>query len=233
MSEINQMSNSARKISVDAPKTVAFIGCVLMMLEGISYMASLPGSSGDRMVYIVTGIINLIVGAILFMMVEVVDLKIKLPIPYKWWIILAMGGGVMVWNFIANVIVTWPNPTIVGTAIYLPIGGYLGGLVVALAGMIEWEILPERMELRDSKFVLLVGCGMAIFLAFLSIGPFNFVVPIICIALCVLLILAIFKVGIPYEWWIIAIVASAILLLLHIPSAVILLVGFLLYLEDK
>ena len=103
----NKMGESpGSKIPVAAPKAVAFIGSLLMMLEGILYLTFLPGALGNQAMYIVTGIVNIVVGALLFIMVQVVDLKFELPIPYKWWIILAMGGGVMGLNFMARSIIS-------------------------------------------------------------------------------------------------------------------------------
>ena len=161
-------------------------------------------------------IINLVAGIILFLVINVIDLNFDIKIPYQFWLLLALGGGVLVIDFIANIVAFG---SIIGTTLYW------GGLLVALGGLLEWHLIPEKLDMIDSKFVLLVGCGMAIVVAILTLGIVWWIVTI---GLCVLLILAIFDVAIPYEWWLTLGVGLAIFLLVHPASGFVLLVGYLL-----
>lgn len=198
------------KVDIPAPKLVAFIGCLLMICEGILYLRS-PSAMN-----ILAGITNLAAGIILFLVINVVEFNFDIKIPYVWWLLMAIGGGVLLVDFIANAVNTG---SIFGTVLYW------GGLLVALGGMIEWHVIPEKLNLSDSKFVLLVGAGMTIAVSILTV---SLIWMIVAIALCVLLILAIFDVLIPYEWWLTLGVGLAIFMLIHQPSGVVLLVGYLL-----
>ena len=215
-------SGESPKVDIPAPKLVAFIGCLIMICEGILYLQVLPSLSGTPTsvaMNILAGITNLAAGIILFLVINVAELNIDIKIPYEWWLLMAIGGGVLLVDFIANAVI---SGSIFGVRLYW------GGLLVAIGGMIEWHVIPEKLNLSDSKFVLLLGAGMAIAVALITmsfLSPWFYVT----IGLCVLLILAIFDVAIPYEWWLILGVALAVFMLpIHPPSGVVLLVGYLL-----
>ncbi|NVM52443.1 MAG: hypothetical protein HWN66_01985 [Candidatus Helarchaeota archaeon] len=134
---------------------------------------------------------------------------------------MAMGGGMIALNLITQFVV---YGYLLGTA------RYRGGLLVGLAGLLVLLIEEGKLEWSASKFVLLVGSSIAITMSILT---FTIVWAIFGIALCVLLILAIFDVAIPNEWWLSLMIGSAIFVLIHWVSGMVILVGFLLVLQDK
>ncbi len=221
------------KIDVDAPKLVAFIGCIVMICEGLLYFVSrgLPGSRIFTM-YVILGIACIAAGVILFLILKVVDLGFELPIPYKWWLLLALGGGILAFCFITNAVVTAPIPRLVGTP------WYWGGMLVVLAGLLEWGLLPEKLDWTASKFVLIAGAGVTIALSI--IGAMRAIIfvrssvvwVIVGIALCAILILASFDVLFPYEWWLIFGIGIAVFMLINQTGGVLILVGALLFTLD-
>lgn len=214
------MEESA-KVTVSAPKLVASIGCLVMIYEGILYLLLInwygSWSNTDPM-FLVAGLANLVAGIILFLVINPMGLNIDIKIPYVWWLLLAIGAGILFVDFLINGLV---YSSILGTTYYW------GGLLVGIAGLLEWNLIPEKLGLSHSKFVMLIGSAMVIIIALLSYS-FLSVWMYVAIGLSVLLILAIFDVAIPYEWWLVLGIALAIFMLIHPASGVVLLVGYLL-----
>ena len=112
------MSDISTKVSIkeiSAAKFVALIGAFLMICEGILYILRAPSSASPAL-YIITGIINLAGGTIVFLLTEVTGLEV--PIPYKWWLLLAIAGGVLTMEIITRLVVTG-GATIFGIPWYL------------------------------------------------------------------------------------------------------------------
>lgn len=206
-------------IDLSAGKIVALIGAFVAICVGILYLKAVPGSvSVTQALYILAGITSLAGGIIVLLIVEVLGFKI--PIPYNWWILLIIGGVIILMDLLLEFV-----------------GGvtdqdwmYLGGSLIGLAGLIELLISGGKLSWAASKFVLLVGASMAVVL---SIIFWDLVWSIIAIALCVILILMLFDV-IPNKWWAILGIGIAVLILfVHLTAGGVLLVGFALMLMDK
>jgi hypothetical protein len=213
---MGEISSKSSIVDVTAPKFVAFIGAIAMICIGFIYLVT---NGINPVLYIITGISCLAGGVIVMLIVEVFDLNS--PIPYKWWLLLAIGGGVLFLIFLTRRLTFG---TIFGS------GLYVGALLVAAAGLLEWLIEGGKLDLKAPQFLLFIGSAIAIVT---SIFGGGYVWMIIAIAACVILILASFDVVFPYEWWLWVICLGAIYFLIHTVAGIVIGVGFLLFLLDK
>jgi hypothetical protein len=114
---------------------------------------------------------------------------------------------------------------------------YLGGLLVVLAGFVELWIEGGNRSWAASKLVLLVGAAITVVISLwlILVRPpilTSWYIGIIGIALAAVLLLAIFELGIPAKWWIIAIMAIPILMIMNTTAGLVCLVGLLLFAQD-
>ncbi len=187
----------SKTIDVSAAKAVAFIGAIVMIVEGLWYIPN----AGGYVLFIITGIVMIAGGVILLLVVEV-GFTVHIGIPYASWLLLVIGGGVLALEIITSIVVG----TGLGTRL-LNVPSYLGALLVLTAAFLELD-LQGKFKMTASKFVTLVG---AIIILFLSITTFGgglwFIVGI---AVGVLLLLMVFDV-LPYAWWLLVILIIAVI----------------------
>ena len=204
------------KVDLSAAKVVAIIGALVAICVGILYLISWNTTAYPAL-YILAGITNLAGRIIVFLIVGVINLKV--PIPYTWWILLAIGAAIVVTELLVRFLVG-----------IFPTAMYLGGVLIGLAGLVELLIGGGKLSWSASKFVLLVGAAASIAMKIIS---WDWVWSIVAIALCVVLILMLFDV-IPNKWWYVLGVGIAVLLLpISFTAGAVILVGFILVLMDK
>ncbi|NVM28497.1 MAG: hypothetical protein HWN65_06615 [Candidatus Helarchaeota archaeon] len=209
-----------------------------MLLEGFLFLR-FPYI--NPVLYIITGF-ACVAGGIILLLVLGVGFEVDTPIPYKWWLLLAIGGGVILLALITNIIVigfVWGTPW------------YLGGLLVGIAGLMELLIEGGKLDWKASKFVMLIGASILIVLSIQGIIATRTWLLLAGLIVGVLLILQLFDV-LPDEWWLtlIFVLAPFIIMPALVPTiwidftsltifpvlptyASVLLVGFLLYALDE
>jgi hypothetical protein len=88
------------KVDLSAGKIVALIGALVAICVGILYLnlASVTIDATDLALYILAGITSLAGGIIVLLITEVLGFKI--PIPYNWWILLIIGGVIILMDLL-------------------------------------------------------------------------------------------------------------------------------------
>ena len=225
------------KIDVGATKLVAFIGAIVMLLEGFLFLR-FPYI--NLVLYFITGF-ACVAGGIILLLVLGVGFEVNTPIPYKWWLLLVIGGGVILFTH-HKYCRYW---------VCLGYSWYLGGLLVGIAGLMELLIEGGKLDWKASKFVMLIGAAIMIVLSIQRILAMGNWVMLVSLSVAVALILQLFDV-IPDEWWLtlIFVLAAFIIMPPLMPSVwvdwfsmtmfpvlptcgSVLFVGFLLYILDE
>ena len=206
-------------VDVEAPKFVAYVGTIVMMLEGLLYILNSNLGWANQVLYIITGIICIAGGVVLLLILNV-GVKVDTPIPYKWWLLVAIGGGVITMALITNLVS-------IGSVFGTP--WYLGGLIVGIAGLLEVGA-DEKFD-GASNFVLFIGALIVIIIGVQNILVGLLFVPIVAFAVGVLLLLTIFDV-IAKEWWLVLIFGATALLLVHNPGGSVVLLGWVMMIID-
>jgi len=165
--------------------------------------------------YLIFGIVELcIIGLlILKIAIEVLELDINIPIPYEWWLVLAVGGGIVAMNIISGLLVNSAN--IFGFAI--------GGGIILLAGF--YQLLTDQLnkDIDLTKYVIFVAAALVIansianiILMYLPVGVMNTPVYYYCIISIILAAVVIVALSekltiggktLTCEWWLILVIA--------------------------
>ncbi|MHA1130251.1 MAG: hypothetical protein ACTSQQ_05535 [Candidatus Helarchaeota archaeon] len=217
-SSIVKTTSSDQTINVEAPRAAAFIGAIVMILEGIMYLRLYLTSP---VWYIIVGTV-LIAGGVILLLVLGVGFEVNIHIPYEWWLLLAIGGGVLTIEIINWVVLT-------GGIFGIP--RYMGALLVGIAAFLKLG-LDDKMNLKASQFVIFVGAIIIALISVLAMIGGAIIIPLIGVACGVLLILTCFDV-LPYEWWLVLILgATPFVLGIHTPGASVVLTGLVLMVAD-
>jgi len=196
------------KVGISASKVVALIGALVVIQVCIGYFAT-----GDPL-NILYGIIGLIFAAVIFISLEIVDLK-KVKIPYLWWVLLIIGVLLILFEFAVG-----PS--------------YLGGILVLIAALLEF--LSQKKTYAESKIVALIGACYLIYesvLLFLSGSPTSIALSIVGFVFAIVLILTLqdkIDVKIPYAWWVVLIIGFVVFTWVTPVSGTIIMVAFILIL---
>ncbi len=176
-------------------KVVAFIGVLVLFGESIKSF-----QAGATLWNILFGILAIILAIVIFISLAFIDLS-PVKVPYLWWLILII--GIVLIGLAFPTTVPSPKP-------------YLGGVLVSIAGIVEFLIQQQKREVVVSKFVAFAGSAFAIYESIMifalvadgqaisGVGGFNILNGIIgIIAAVILIILVIGKIDIkiPYNWW--------------------------------
>ncbi len=176
------------KVGISASKVVALIGALVVIQVSIGYF-----TTGDVLT-IIYGIIGLIIAAVIFISLEIVDMK-KVRITYLWWINLIIGALLLLFEFSVG-----PS--------------YLGGILVLIAALLEF--LSQKKTYAESKIVALIGACYLIFesvMLFLSGSTTSIALSIVGFVFAIILILTLqnkIDVKIPYTWWVVLIIGFVI-----------------------
>jgi len=176
------------KVGISASKVVALIGALVVIQVSIGYF-----TTGDVLT-IIYGIIGLIIAAVIFISLEIVDLK-EVKIPYLWWVLLIIGALLLLFEFSVG-----PS--------------YLGGILVLIAALLEF--LSQKKTYAESKIVALIGACYLIFesvMLFLSGSTTSIALSIVGFVFAIILILTLqnkIDVKIPYTWWVVLIIGFVI-----------------------
>jgi hypothetical protein len=191
---MNESSVSKGRFDISASKIITYIAILIIIREAIIYF----GSSIDHAV--LHGIVDLIIATVLFILVQIVDLK-KVKIPYRWWILLIIGLVLLLMTILLRFV------------FLSPVGSYLGATLVLLASLIEFLSLKKTYS--ASKLTILIGAGIAVYecvMLFLN-GGMLIVNGVFGIIFVLILILAWWNkvdIKIPFSWWVILTVGFVI-----------------------
>ena len=201
------------KVGISASKVVALIGALVVIQVSIGYFATLDALN------ILYGIIGLIFAAVIFMSLEIVDLK-KFKIPYFWWVLLIIGVLLILFE------------------IAVGLSSYLGGILVLIAALLEF--LSQKKTYAESKIVALIG---ACYLIYESVMPFLPLTPtptptsialsIVGFVFAIILILTLqnkIDIKVPYAWWVVLIIGFVVFTWVTPVSGTIIMVAFILIL---
>jgi len=200
----------ASKVGISASKVVALIGALVVIQVCIGYFATLDALN------ILYGIIGLIFAAVIFISLEIVDLK-KVKIPYLWWVLLIIGILLILFEFAVG-----PS--------------YLGGILVLIAALLEF--LSQKKTYAESKIVALIGACYLIYesvmpLLSVSPAPTSIALSIVGFVFAIILILTLqdkIDVKIPYAWWTILIIGFVVFTWVTTVSGTVIMVAFILIL---
>jgi len=196
------------KVGISASKVVALIGALVVIQVSIEYFTTVD------VLKIFFGIIGLIFAAVIFISLEIVDLK-KVKIPYLWWVLLIIGVLLILFEFVAE-------------------SSYLGGILVLIAALLEF--LSQKKTYAESKIVALIGACYLIYesvMLFLFNSPTSIALSIVGFVFAIILILTLqdkIDVKIPYAWWVVLIIGFVVFTWVTPVSGTIIMVAFILIL---
>jgi hypothetical protein len=193
------------KVGISASKVVALIGALVVIQVSIAYFYS------GNVINILYGVIGLIFVAIIFMSLEIVDLK-KANISYYWWILLIIGALLILFGYLVG-------------------SGYLAGILVLIAALLE--LLSQKKTYSASKIVALIGACYAIYESIMLFLSGSIALAIVGIVFAIVLILTLpakIDVIIPYAWWVVLIIGFVIFTYVANDSGIIIMVAFILIL---
>ena len=187
--------NENSRIDISASKFVAFIAILIIIREAIAYF-------GSAVPYVILhGVVDLIIAAVLFITVQIIDLR-KVKIFYHWWILLILGIVLLLMSLLLRFV------------FLSSLGSYLGATLVLLAALIEF--LGAKKTYPASKITILVGACLAIyecvmiFLGGISILTVNAIFGLIFAVILLLAWWDKIDIKIPYSWWVVLLVAFVI-----------------------
>ena len=196
------------KVGISASKVVALIGALVVIQVSIEYFTT------GVVLTIIYGIIGLIIAAVIFISLEIVDMK-KVRITYLWWINLIIGALLLLFEFSVG-------------------SSYLGGILVLIAALLEF--LSQKKTYAESKIVALIGVCYLIFesvMLFLSGSTTSIALSIVGFVFAIILILTLqnkIDVGVPYAWWVVLIIGFVVFTWVTPVSGTIIMVAFILIL---
>ncbi|MBA7532564.1 hypothetical protein ES705_24790 [subsurface metagenome] len=196
------------KVGISASKVVALIGALVVIQVSIEYFTT------GVVLTIIYGIIGLIIAAVIFISLEIVDMK-KVRITYLWWINLIIGALLLLFEFSVG-------------------SSYLGGILVLIAALLEF--LSQKKTYAESKIVALIGACYLIFesvMLFLSGSTTSIALSIVGFVFAIILILTLqnkIDVGVPYAWWVVLIIGFVVFTWVTPVSGTIIMVAFILIL---
>ncbi|MFX1363782.1 MAG: hypothetical protein ACFFCE_19195 [Promethearchaeota archaeon] len=171
-----------------APKVILFIAMLFMLVETVLYSES--GGIG-----ILYGILEIIFIILIFLSLAFVRTK-PVEIPYYWWIYLILGIILILFSFLQEVFLQ-----------------FFTGFLLILAVIVE--LLCENKEFKASKLVLLIGIILSLYDSVLclfagdaGIGPG--IIGLILVIILLILVLDLFDIKIPMEWWTVLAIAFVI-----------------------
>jgi len=176
------------KVGISASKVVALIGALVVIQVCIGYFATVDALK------ILFGIIGLFFAVVIFISLEIVDLK-KLTIPYLWWVLLIIGALLILFEFAVG-------------------SSYLGGVLVLIAALLEF--LSQKKTYAESKIVALIGACYLIYesvMLFLSFSFTGIALSIVGFVFAIILILTLqdkIDIKIPYAWWVVLIIGFVV-----------------------
>jgi len=171
-------------------KLVLFIAMLLIFAQAIAYFYAailLP-------IAILYGIICLVFVIIIFISLDLISLG-PLKLPYFWWLMLIIGALLILFD-------------------YLNDGSYLTGTIVILAVLME--LIGEKMKLAGCKFMVFFGVlfgiwdCITIFIGYApggELGLVNGIFGLILMIILLILLFDFFDIKIPYNWWVLLIIA--------------------------
>jgi len=197
------------KVGISGSKVVALIGALVVIQVSIGYFTT------GVVLTIIYGIIGLIIAAVIFISLEIVDLK-EVKVPFLWWVLLIIGALLLLFEF-----------SVVGPS-------YLGGILVLIAALLEF--LSQKKTYAESKIVALIGACYLIYesvMLFLSGSTTSIALSIVGFVFAIILILTLQKkidVRVPYEWWVVLLIGFVIYAFVTPVSGTIIMVAFILIL---
>ncbi len=199
-----QVEKTNTQDELSGSKVVAFIGVLILFAGSINAF-----QAGSNIFDILFGILAIILAIVVFISLGFIDLG-PVKIPYLWYLILII--GIVLIGLAFPTTVPSPKP-------------YLGGILIATAGIVEFLIQQQKREVVVSKFVAFAGAAFAIYesimifalvadgLAISGVGGFNVlngIIGIIAAAILILLVYGKIDIKIPYNWWTVLILAFII-----------------------
>ncbi|KKN44145.1 hypothetical protein LCGC14_0696010 [marine sediment metagenome] len=195
MGETTQEETTQEEITqeeITGPKIVAFIAVLILCGESVNAFLTYT-TSWD----IIFGIVSIILAIVIFISLEFIDLS-PVKIPYYWWLTLIFGILLIALAFLTT------------SGFGVTFKPYLGGVLLLTGGIME--ILGEKKNIVNSKFVAIVGAGFTlyecinIFILYSFVGVANIINPIVGIIIAVILLiiaLDLVDIKIPFNWWVV------------------------------
>jgi len=202
------------RVGISASKVVALIGTLMLFWESYGTFRT------QEVIPILIGIVGIIIGLIVFMSLNIFETT-KVNVPYEAWLLLLI-GLVMAFLF------------------YSFVGSYLGGSLIAIAGVVEG--ISENKKYTASKIVCVIGALWALICdailhGILSGNVERVIWGAIGIALAIILLLTMqskINIHLPYSWWTVLIIGFILSMfvpgLLQGYGGIIILVSFVLML---
>ncbi|NVM35552.1 MAG: hypothetical protein HWN81_08140 [Candidatus Lokiarchaeota archaeon] len=206
------------KEEFNAVKLLAFFGIFFMIFDAISLFYASADPNG---LYILYGIIEIILAAVVFLSLEFVDLG-KVKIPFQWWILLVVGVVLIIFGFL-----TYPDSrfTIFGGLLLLGdlplfVMSYFSAILIIMAALIE--LLAEKQGWKASKMMVFLGGAFGVYDCILLFGGYidienkiwlaNGIFGIILLAVLLLTMQPWIDIKVPYVWWILMAVGFVFLI---------------------
>ncbi len=187
-------ASTASTEELSGSKVAAFIGVLILCGESMTNFVIYSTAGLGGIFNLIYGLVSIILALVIFIMVAFIDLS-PVKIPYLWWILAILGILLIVLAFFTTF--QAPKP-------------YLGGVVVALAGVAELVINVQKRDLVASKFIAFSGAAFAIYESIMIFLLYTAVITIVgavfgIIFGVILIILVLDKIDIkiPYNWWVV------------------------------
>jgi len=199
------------KVGISASRVVALIGTLVLIKMCIDFFFT------GAWLAILLGIIGLLIAFVVFDSLEIIDFK-KLKVPYIWWVLLIIGIGLLLFEYLVRNSFTL----------------FLAGILMIIAAVLE--LLSQKKSYTSSKIVALIGACYLIYECIIYILNGNALLvasAIVGIIFAIILLLTLFDkidIKIPYAWWVVLIIGFVIFYWVTAISGTIILVAFILLL---
>jgi len=193
------------KVGISASKVVALIGALVVIQVSISYFYT------GIVLNILYGVIGLIFAAIIFISLEIVDLK-KFKLNYFWWVLAIIGVLLILFGYLAG-------------------SSYLAGVLVLIAALLEF--LSQKKTYAESKIVALIGALYLIYESVMLFLSASIALSIVGFVFALLLILTLqnnIDIKVPFAWWVVLIIGFVVFTWVTPISGTIIMVAFILIL---
>ncbi|MFX1426649.1 MAG: hypothetical protein ACFFBE_09365 [Promethearchaeota archaeon] len=200
-----------------AVRLLVMLGMAFLLFDAISLFYA---SADPNEIYIFYGIVEIILAAVLFLSLELINLG-KVKLPFNWWFLLIVGVVALIFGFLS-----YPDVFFViygGLVIAdLPVAliSYFSGILIVMAALIE--LLAEKQGWKASKMMILLGGAFGVYDCILVFGGFNDndnniwlangIFGIILIAILLLSFQPWVDLKIPFVWWLTAAIGFVFLI---------------------
>jgi len=191
-------------VGISASKVVALIGSLLLIADSVNLILTF------NLLNIFFAILGFIGAGVIILSLKIVDIP-KIDIPYEWWILLLVGGVLLVLYLLGTLATTLLTGTIV---------------ILIAAGV---EIITEKKNYAASQLVAIIGAFLTILFSIMSMNVLTIIIGIICAVLLILAMLDSVP-QIPFSWWVVLILGFVVFTWAEPIGGTVILIAFILML---